>query len=89
MKKEYDFINGKRGPVIKASKGKTRITIRIDDDILAWFRQQVHAAGGGNYQTFINIALREFMNSKKESLEETLRHVIREELSVYGKKSKR
>jgi uncharacterized protein (DUF4415 family) len=88
MKKEYDFKKGKRGPVIKTPKGKTRITIRIDDDILGWFRQQVNAAGGGSYQTLINVALKEYMNLKRESLEETLRHVIREELSVYGKKSK-
>jgi uncharacterized protein (DUF4415 family) len=88
MKKEYDFKKGKRGQVIKTPKGKTRITIRIDDDILGWFRQQVHEAGGGSYQTLINIALREYMNLKRESLEETLRHVIREELSVYRKKSK-
>lgn len=79
---------GKRGPVIKSLKGKTRITIRIDDDILEWFRQQVHTAGGGNYQTLINMALREYMSSKRESLEDTLRHVIREELSTYGKKSR-
>ena len=88
MKKEYDFRKGKRGPVIKMPKGKTRITIRIDNDILDWFRQQVHDAGGGNYQTLINTVLREYMSSKRESLEETLRHVIREELSTYGKKSK-
>lgn len=89
MKKEYDFRKGKRGPVIKMSKGKTRITIRIDNDILEWFRQQVHDAGGGNYQTLINTVLREYTSSKRESLEETLRHVIREELSAYGKKSQR
>ena len=89
MNKEYDFSKGERGPVIKSPKGKTRITIRIDDDILTWFRQQVHAAGGGNYQTLINMALREFMNLKRGSLKETLRHVIREELSAYGKKPKR
>jgi len=88
MNKEYDFGKGKRGPVIKTPKGKSRITIRIDDDVLDWFRQQVHSAGGGNYQTLINMALREFMNSKKEPLEDTLRHVIREELSAYVKKSK-
>jgi len=86
MNKEYNFRKGKRGPVIKTPKGKTRITIRIDDDILDWFRRKVNAAGGGNYQTLINMALREYMNSKRESLEETLRHVIREELSEYGKK---
>lgn len=89
MKKEYDFSKGKRGQVIKTPKRKTRITIRVDDDILDWFRQQVHAAGGGNYQTLINIALREYINSKRETLEETLRHIIREELSAYGKKSGR
>ena len=89
MKKEYDFRKGKRGPVIKMPGGKTRITIRIDKDILDWFRQQVHGAGGGNYQTLINTVLRKYMNSKRESLEETLRHVIREELSAYGKKSQR
>ena len=89
MKKEYDFRKGKRGPVIKMSKGKTRITIRIDNDILEWFRQQVHDAGGGNYQTLINTVLREYMSSKREPLETTLRHVIREELSAYGKKNKR
>ena len=89
MNKEYDFGKGKRGPVIKAPKGKTRITIRIDDDILDWFRQQVHSAGGGNYQTLINMALRNYVNVKKEPLKDTLRHVIREELAAYGKKSKR
>jgi uncharacterized protein (DUF4415 family) len=87
MKKEYDFKNGKRGHIIQSAKGKTRITIRIDDDIIEWFRQQVHNAGGGNYQTLINMALRDYMNSKREPLEDTLRHVIREELSAYGKKS--
>jgi uncharacterized protein (DUF4415 family) len=89
MVKEYNFSKGKRDPVIKTPKKKTRITIRIDDDVIDWFRQQVHDSGGGNYQTLINLALREFMSSKRESLEETLRHVIREELSAYGKKSKR
>ena len=86
MKKEYNFKEGKRGSVIQTPKGKTRITIRIDEDILEWFRQQVHNAGGGNYQTLINRALRDYMNSKREPLVETLRHVIREELSAYEKK---
>jgi uncharacterized protein (DUF4415 family) len=80
MKAQYDFTNGKRGPVIRASAGKTRITIRIDDDLLQWFRKQVHAAGGGSYQTLINGALREHVRSKREPLEATLRRVLREEL---------
>ncbi len=46
MKKEYNFSKGKRGAVVPAPKGKTRITIRIDDDILEWFRSEVEAAGG-------------------------------------------
>src|SRR5438093_2957666 len=58
MKKQYDFRHGRRGAVVRAPSGKTRITIRIDDDILQWFREQVHKAGGGNYQTLINDALR-------------------------------
>ena len=62
--------------------GKTRITIRIDEDILAWFREQVHAAGGGNYQTMINQALCDYVQQRKEPLEEVLRRVLREELHL-------
>jgi len=80
MKQQYDFTRGKRGPVLKAPAGKTRITIRIDDDLLQWFRKQVHAAGGGSYQTLINAALREYVGSKRGPLEATLRRVLREEL---------
>jgi uncharacterized protein (DUF4415 family) len=81
MKKEYDFRKGKRGPVVPVPLGKTRITIRLDDDVLAWFREQVHAAGGGNYQTLINLALRDFVADRREPLEKTLRRVLREELA--------
>ena len=80
MKSEYNFSKGKRGAVVRAPKGKTRITIRIDDDILDWFRNQVEEAGGGNYQTLINAALREHINSQQESIEVVLRRVVREEL---------
>ena len=80
MKKEYNFSKGKHGAVVPAPKGKTRITIRIDDDILDWFRGEVEAAGGGNYQTLINQALREFLNQQQQPLEELLRRVVREEL---------
>jgi len=80
MKKEYNFSKGKRGAVTPAPKGKSRITIRIDDDILDWFRGEVEAAGGGNYQTLINQALREYLNQQQQPLEELLRRVVREEL---------
>lgn len=89
MKKEYDFSKGKRGAVIQAPPRKTRITIRMDDDILDWFRAQVHAAGGGNYQTLINQALREHVASKREPLEGLLRRVLREELPGYVKRKVR
>ncbi len=82
MKEEYDFSNGKRGPVEPVLQGKTRITIRLDDDILDWFREQAHLAGGGNYQTLINRALREHIQGRREALEETLRRVLREELQA-------
>jgi uncharacterized protein (DUF4415 family) len=80
MKKEYDFSGAKRGPVLKTPPGKTRITIRLDDDILEWFREQAHAAGGGSYQTMINATLRRTMEAETEGLESTLRRVLREEL---------
>ncbi len=89
MRKEYDFSRGRRGPVVKAPTGKTRITIRLDDDVLAWFKSQVHRAGGGNYQTLINRALREHMKSGEAPLEDTLRRVLREELPVYGTRRRR
>src|SRR5438046_72110 len=80
MKKEYDFSKGRRGAVLRVPPGKTRVTIRLDNDILDWFRQQVDDAGGGNYQTLINEALRSFMRQKQESLEAILRRVIRDEI---------
>ncbi len=80
MRREYDFSTAKRGPVVSVPKGKTRITIRLDDDVLEWFRRQVNRAGGGNYQTLINNALRQYIERAREPIEETLRRLIREEL---------
>ncbi len=80
MKKEYDFSKAKRGAVVSTPPGKTRITIRLDSDVVAWFKRQVHEAGGGNYQGLINRVLREHMQGKPEPIEATLRKVIREEL---------
>ena len=75
-----NFSKGKRGAVVKADPNKTRITIRLDGDIIEYFKKQVHDAGGGNYQTLLNDALREYIQSETEPLEDTLRKVIREEL---------
>lgn len=84
MKKEYDFSLGKRGAILPTRPGKTRITIRIDDDVLEWFRAQVHKAGGGSYQTLLNDALRRFIESEAGGLEHTLRRVLREEMARYA-----
>jgi uncharacterized protein (DUF4415 family) len=84
VKKEYDFSKAKRGAVVQVPRGKTRVTIRLDDDVLEWFRSQVDHAGGGNYQSLVNQALRDFMDRTREPLESTLRRVIREELRRTG-----
>jgi hypothetical protein len=83
MNPEYDFSGGKRGAVLPPPAGKERITIRLDKDVLDWFRQQVSQAGGGNYQTLINQALREYIYGQQAPLEEVLRRVVQEELARY------
>jgi uncharacterized protein (DUF4415 family) len=67
MRKEYDFSLGVRGAVVKPEPGKVRIMIRLDEDVIEWFRDQVNAAGGGNYQALINKALREYIGTGAES----------------------
>ena len=84
MRKEYDFKKGKRGAVLPPSVGKTRITIRLDDDILEWFRGQADAAGGGNYQRMINDALRTIATDGPGKIETVVRRVVREELKRVG-----
>ena len=80
MKEEYDFSKGKRGAVILPMPNKTRITIRLDNDVIEWFKDKVHKAGGGNYQSMINEALHKYIEEEKESIADVLRRVIREEL---------
>src|SRR6266496_5807173 len=82
MKREYSFARGKRGAVLKTPAGKTRITIRIDDDLLQWFRKQVHAAGGGSCQTLINAALREYVSTKRFNARQNCSGVAREKLTT-------
>lgn len=79
-----DFSKGKRGPVVNPDPNKVRITIRLDADIIEYFKSVVHEAGGGNYQTLINDALREYLQEHDKGLEKTLRKVIREELKAAG-----
>jgi uncharacterized protein (DUF4415 family) len=80
MKAKYDFSKGRRGAVIPTSGNKVRITIRLDRDIIDWFRTKVEEHGGGNYQTMINDTLRKYMDQQEQPLEEVIRRVVREEL---------
>jgi len=78
MKDQYDFSGGKRGAVLRSGPGKTRITIRVDDDVLEWFRKAAHEAGGASYQSMMNQALRDHIENAVEPLEDTLRRVLKE-----------
>ena len=90
MRREYDFSRGRRGAVVPTPRGKTRITIRLDNEVVDWFRRFVDEAGGGNYQSLINAALLEHIQRQGahegESLESVLRRVVREELVEYRRR---
>lgn len=62
MKDEYDFSSGKRGAVA-SNKGKTRITIMLDDAVIEAARERAEYAGTG-YQTVINNLLRQALISQ-------------------------
>ncbi len=82
MKAKYDFSEGKRGAVLPTTGKKVRITIRLDRDIVDWFRSKVEEQGGGNYQSMMNDALRKHIERQEQPLEEILRRVVREELQA-------
>ena len=82
MKTNYDFGKARRGAVLPAPASKVRITIRLDKDVIAWFKAQVESAGGGNYQTLLNSALHEYISSRRDPIERILRRVVREELQA-------
>ena len=75
-----EFDNAKRGAVVKPDPNKVRITIRLDADIIEHFKRLVHESGGGNYQTLINDALRDYLKTGDPAFEKQLRKIIREEL---------
>ena len=80
MKANYDFNKARRGAVVPTSGNKARITIRLDRDILDWFRSKVESQGGGNYQTMLNDALRAYTEQQSQSVEKLLRRLVREEI---------
>lgn len=80
--RDIDFSRAKRGPVVTSAPGKTKISIRVDNSVLEYFRALVDKAGGGNYQTLINDALLEHVH--RRSTLDAVRQVMREELAPYG-----
>ena len=80
MKAKYDFNTARRGAVVPPAGNKTRITIRLDRDLVAWFKSKAEAQCGGSYQTILNDALRAYTEQQDQSLEKLLRKVVSEEL---------
>ena len=80
--RDIDFSGAKRGAVVKPEPGKTKISIRLDNAVLEYFRNLVDRAGGGNYQTLINDALLEYVH--RRSTLDIVRQAVREELAPYG-----
>jgi uncharacterized protein (DUF4415 family) len=83
--RDIDFSRAKRGAVVRTDAGKTKISIRLDNAVIEHFRSLVDQAGGGNYQTLINDALRACMS--RGSTMDVVRQVVREELSAYESRS--
>ena len=86
MKQQYDFSKGKRGRIVAPEpeqRGKTRITIRIDDDLVDHFLKEAERSGdSAGYQTLINDALHQHVEGKAPKLEDTLRRILREEIKA-------
>ena len=86
MKREYDFRKGKRGRIVvpePEQRGKTRITIRLDEDLVDYFLKEAERSrGSSGYQTLINDALRQHVEGRATKIEETLRRILREEINA-------
>jgi uncharacterized protein (DUF4415 family) len=80
--RDIHFSHAKRGAVVKPEPGKTKISIRLDNTVIEFFRAMVDRAGGGNYQTLINAALLEHIH--RRPILDAVRQVVREELASYG-----
>src|SRR5438046_449347 len=80
--RDIDFSRAKRGAIVKPEPGKAKISIRLDNAVIEYFRDLVDKAGGGNYQTLINDALLEYVHLR--STVDVVRQVVREELDAYS-----
>ena len=85
--REIDFSGARRGAVIPLEPGKTKISIRLDNSVIEYFRRQVEGSDGGNYQTSINDALVAFIGQR--SVLDAVRQVVREELQAPKQSSKK
>ena len=81
-KEKYNFTKAKQGSVTASPSNKKRITIRLDENTIEWFRKKVHEDGGGNYQTLINDALKEYISFHEGTYEDTLRKIVKEEIET-------
>ncbi len=77
--RDIEFSKATQGAVIQPAVGKTKISIRLDNHVIEYFRGLVDANGEGNYQTLINDALVTYIQQR--SLLEVVRQVIREEIT--------
>jgi uncharacterized protein (DUF4415 family) len=84
--RNIDFSGARRGPVIAPEPGKTKISIRLDNAVIDYFRAQVERAGSGNYQTLINDALLACVQQR--SVIDAVRQVVREEMSAPKSKAR-
>jgi len=82
MKAQYNMSKAKRGAII-STKGKTRVTLYLDNEILDHYRKKAEKMGKG-YQTLINEALQVSMKNRPVDSVTTLRRIIREELKKHG-----
>jgi len=62
---EYDFSNAKRSAVVPLPTHQTEVRIRLDSEVLDWFRERAKEASGGNYQDIINTVLRTYANMRE------------------------
>ena len=78
--RDIDFSAARRGAVVPLEAGKTKLSIRLDNTVIEYFRGVVEKAGAGNYQTLINDALSAYIQQR--SMLDALRQVVREELGT-------
>ncbi|MFW7381784.1 MAG: BrnA antitoxin family protein [Oligoflexus sp.] len=62
LEEEFDFSRGIRGAIVTSSGIKLPVTIRLDGDVIDFFKDLAEKTGGkAKYQTLINEALKEYI----------------------------